>query len=196
MSQSATSTRSLNPSRDGDSTTALGSLCQCLTRAMALGSFTVIFHPLGILGANSRNLQFGPANIHSWMRPGRAGWTLWELRLLKASDHVTSPRNAFLSHFTIQRTRLFTGCCSAGVRLQQPDSYEQLLLTLQYHKKGCDFNISRPQNVPEQKQLQQRRGAFFPGQLICTRINRTSISFRQYNLHLCLRGFASKTTVT
>ena len=31
MSQSATSTRFLNPSRDGDSTTALGSLFQCLT---------------------------------------------------------------------------------------------------------------------------------------------------------------------
>ena len=31
MSLSATSTRFLNASRDGDSTTSLGSLCQCLT---------------------------------------------------------------------------------------------------------------------------------------------------------------------
>jgi len=41
MSQSATSICFLNPSRDGDSTTALGSLFQCLT-SLSLKKFFLI----------------------------------------------------------------------------------------------------------------------------------------------------------
>ena len=44
MSPNATSTRVLNPSRDGDSTTALGSLCQCLT-TLSVKKFFLVSNP-------------------------------------------------------------------------------------------------------------------------------------------------------
>jgi len=44
MSLSATSPRSMNTPRDGNSTTTLGSLCQCLAALLEMNFFLISIH--------------------------------------------------------------------------------------------------------------------------------------------------------
>jgi len=79
MSSGATSTRFLNPSRDGDfTTTLLGSLVQCLTALLVKA-----FFPISNLNLPWRNLRPFPhvewrwiSHTGTWSGPGGEHWEL------------------------------------------------------------------------------------------------------------------------